>query len=60
MNQMVKLPEDAYITATQICVKLANAVKQATVNAEEAIGVYAPEETEPSNGPRKLMLKKVK
>lgn len=60
MNQLVKLPEDAYITATQICVKLANAVKQATVNAEEAIGVYAPDETEPSNGPRKLMLRKVK
>lgn len=59
MDKMVKLPEDAYITATQICVRLANAVRDATVKAEEAVGVFKAEEADPSS-PKKLVLKKVK
>jgi len=58
MDKMVKLPEDAYITSTQICVKLANAIREATVKAEEAVGVFKNQEN--SNAPKKLVLKKVK
>jgi hypothetical protein len=64
MTKMVKLPESAYIKATQICVKLANAIKEATVMAEQEIGV---EENIPANDtdttptqPKRLKLKKVK
>ena len=60
VTKMAQLPEELYITATQICVKLANAVKQATVKAEESIGVFEPEEQTNTAGLRKLMLKKVK
>lgn len=65
MSKMVKLPEELYIKATQICVRLANAIKSATTSAEEAIGIVntapittttAPAET----APKKLLLKKIK
>lgn len=59
LTKMVKLPEDAYVKATQLCVRLANKIKAATVRAEEAIGVMPPQEpVEP--GPTKLSLKKIK
>lgn len=58
MTKMVKLPEDDYIKATQICVKLANAIREATVKAEEEIGVIA--QAPSASGPKKLALKKVK
>jgi len=35
------LPEEGYVKATQLCVKLANAIKQATIKAEEDIGIRA-------------------
>lgn len=65
MTRMVKLPENAYIKATQICVKLANAIKEATVMAEQDIGVdanVAPDDTDPivPSQPKKLKLKKIK
>lgn len=41
MSLMVKLPEANYIKATQICVKLANTIKQATEAAEKEIGVVS-------------------
>jgi hypothetical protein len=62
MTKMVKLPDDAYIKATQICVKLANAIKEATIMAEQEIGINADEAndlTSPTE-PKKLKLKKVK
>ena len=67
MSKMVKLPEELYIKATQICVKLANAIKSATASAEEAIGVVNTPSTSNSNSapaesttPKKLLLKKIK
>jgi hypothetical protein len=65
MTKMVKLPESAYIKATQICVKLANAIKEATVMAEQEIGVEAnmpsdDTDTQPPSQPKRLKLKKVK
>lgn len=70
MTKMVKLPEEAYIKATQICVKLANAIKETTVHAEEEIGVFnqqpMPEQSttfsvDTAEQPiKKLLLKKVK
>jgi hypothetical protein len=62
MTKMVKLPDDAYIKATQICVKLANAIKEATVMAEQEVGINADEagDTTPPTEPKKLKLKKVK
>jgi hypothetical protein len=42
IEKMTMLPEEGYVKATQLCVKLANAIKGATVKAEEAIGVKAP------------------
>jgi hypothetical protein len=64
MTKMVKLPEDAYIKATQICVKLANAIKEATMTAEKEIGIdsSAPVDADqtPPTEPKKLKLKKVK
>ena len=68
MSKMVKLPEELYIKATQICVKLANAIKSATTSAEEAIGVVNTHNITPVNNtasaesttPKKLLLKKIK
>jgi len=62
MTKMVKLPEDAYVKATQICVELANAIKTATVTAEQEIGFDQVETTNtPVPGaPIKLKLKKIK
>jgi hypothetical protein len=64
MTKMVKLPEDAYIKATQICVKLANAIKEATMTAEREIGIdssiSADSDQTPPTEPKKLKLKKVK
>lgn len=60
MTKMVKLPEDDYIKATQICVKLANAIKEATVKAEQEIGIVEQTPTSAPTGPKKLALKKVK
>lgn len=59
MSKMVKLPEEAYIKSTQLCVKVANAIKEATVRAEEEVGIYGSNSND-INAPRKLMLKKVK
>jgi len=68
MTKMVKLPESAYIKATQICVKLANAIKEATVMAELEIGIEDGQpagatnnvdDTQPQQ-PKRLKLKKVK
>ena len=63
MSKMVRLPEDAYIKATQICVRLANAIKKTTQDAEIQVGIMpnapqakAEENTTPST-PRKLNLK---
>ena len=64
MSKMVKLPEDLYIKSTQICVKLANAIKVATANAEMEIGISAPESTQTKSkeqtSTKKLLLKKIK
>jgi len=67
MSKMVKLPEELYIKATQICVKLANAIKSATTSAEEEIGVVNTPSIPSSNTasaeqttPKKLLLKKIK
>jgi hypothetical protein len=63
MMKLAKLPEDMYIKSTQICVKLANKIKETTVVAEEAIGVLNQEpatlKVNPSV-PKKLFLKKTK
>jgi hypothetical protein len=56
MEKMTMLPEQDYIRATQLCVKLANAIKGATVKAEEAIGVVTPTEQPAKKG---LNLKKM-
>ena len=42
MAKMVRLPEELYIKATQICVRLANAIKSTTMAAEEQIGLVDP------------------
>lgn len=69
MTKMVKLPEDLYIKSTQICVTLANKIKEATVNAEQDIGVGLDEEEYANSGlpsasnetaPTTLVLKKIK
>jgi hypothetical protein len=62
MTKMVKLPEDAYVKATKICVELANAIKTATVTAEQEIGVNNDEtaNTPVPSAPIKLKLKKIK
>jgi hypothetical protein len=71
MTKMVKLPEDLYIKATQICVRLANAIKDTTVRAEQEIGVrneqpsMEPEQSttfegDPQPASKKLLLKKIK
>lgn len=63
MLKMAKLPEDLYINATQICVRLANKIKETTIMAEQQIGIGTelPEYfTEQSPAPKKLFLKKTK
>lgn len=69
MTKMVKLPEDLYIKSTQICVTLANKIKEATVNAEQDVGVGLDEEEYANSGlpsasnettPTTLVLKKIK
>jgi hypothetical protein len=63
MMKMVKLPEEMYIKATQVCVKLANKIKETTVSAEEAIGLVNNEEATvkvTATAPKKLFLKKTK
>jgi hypothetical protein len=57
MTMMAKLPEDLYIKATQICVRLANTIVNVTQQAEEEIGVYADTD---ENGAPTVTLKKVK
>lgn len=44
MEKMIKLPEDAYIKATQVCVKLANSVRDLTSEAEQSIGINTNEQ----------------
>jgi len=70
MTKMAKLPEELYIRSTQICVKLANTIKEATMKAEEEIGInQAQQEEYPNAGlpedstgsvPSTLTLKKIK
>lgn len=59
MTLMVRLPEDLYIKSTQICVKLANNIRQATVHAEELIGLVSEDSAE-TDTKKTLLLKKVK
>lgn len=63
MMKMAKLPEDLYVKSTQICVRLANTIKDATVKAEMEIGV-TPEPFDSSQDDaaptKKILLKKVK
>jgi len=63
MMKLAKLPEDMYIKSTQICVRLANKIKETTVTAEESIGVLGQEATTlkiDTAVPKKLFLKKTK
>jgi len=70
MTKMAKLPEELYIRATQICVKLANTIKEATLKAEEEIGINQGQEEAYANSglpedsansvPTTLTLKKIK
>jgi len=68
MTKMAKLPEDLYIKSTQICVRLANTIKEATIKAEEQIGIsleddYSADAGLPSDSsetPTTLVLKKIK
>jgi len=69
MTKMAKLPEDAYIKATQLCVKLANAIKAKTTQAEEEIGISPGDDSvddraynmqDPNQPVKKILLKKVK
>lgn len=56
MSKMVRLPEDLYVKATQICVRLANAIRETTTSAEEQVGVVAkqPSPSMPSGSPEKV------
>lgn len=65
MNKMVRLPEDGYVKATQICVRLANTIKTTTQSAEEKVGISnqaepVQTETETKTATKKLNLKKFK
>lgn len=60
MLKMAQLPKDSYIKATQICVKLANAISQATEEAEHAIGVFKEIPQTTDLAPKSLSLKKIK
>jgi hypothetical protein len=67
MTKMVKLPEDLYVKSTQICVTLANKIKQATIEAEQEIGIGELEEyanaglpSETNSVPTTIVLKKIK
>ena len=64
MNKMVRLPEDGYVKATQICVRLANTIKTTTQSAESKVGIThqdepAQAETD-AKTTKKLNLKKFK
>lgn len=63
MMKMAKLPEHLYIKSSQICVQLANTIKQKTIEAEQAVGIMLEEtssQVPPAPGPKKLFLKKTK
>jgi hypothetical protein len=67
MTKMVKLPEELYIKSTQVCVTLANKIKQATMQAEQEIGIGEQEEypdtglpTDSKEPATTLVLKKIK
>jgi hypothetical protein len=63
MSKLVRLPEDAYIKATQICVRLANAIKKTTQEAEIQVGIMPPAPSakdETPATPKKLNLKPAK
>jgi hypothetical protein len=63
MNKMVRLPEDGYVKATQICVRLANTIKTTTQSAEEKVGITHQDESAQSEtkvATKKLNLKKFK
>jgi hypothetical protein len=65
MNKMVRLPEDGYVKATQICVRLANTIKTTTQSAEEKVGITHQDEqpqaeAETKAATKKLNLKKFK
>lgn len=67
MTKMVKLPEELYVKSTQICVTLANKIKQATIEAEQEIGISELEEnpnaglpSETNSVPTTIVLKKIK
>ena len=59
MDKLLRLPEELYIKATQVCVTLANAVDESTRQAEEDVGISPPvnENIHPSKG---IRLKKIK
>lgn len=63
MEKMAMLPELDYIKATQLCVRLANAINAATVSAEEAIGIVsrppAPVDEKPASSKKGINLKKL-
>lgn len=64
MSKMVRLPEDMYTKVTQICVRLANTIKETTIKAEAEIGVknadsVADETPTPPTVPKKINLKKI-
>lgn len=65
MLKMVKLPTELYVKATQVCLKLANAVKDTTVKAEVDLGIVPESDlpttvSAPAAVPKKLFLKKTK
>ena len=64
MSKMVKLPEHLYVKATQICVRLANAIKTATTEAEVEIGIVNNQENISDDSKpkelKKVLLKKIK
>jgi hypothetical protein len=59
MTAMVKLPEELYIKSTQICVRLANTISDATVSAEQEIGVGV-ESDAATTETKKVILNKIK
>jgi hypothetical protein len=62
MNKMVRLPEDGYVKATQICVRLANTIKTTTQDAETKVGIshHTEPSTEETASSKKINLKKIK
>lgn len=57
MDKMIRLPEELYIKASQLCVKLANAVDAVTKQAEADIG-YGSQPVEENDGMPDLSKKK--